>query len=256
MKCANCQRTFSGIDYCPICSNPSEGRWQMLRADSPSEAHNVAQLRSDAEIVQRMLELGDARLLASDGPAGGQLPDLSPDEWSKVYRACKRIAERATKYLPSAIAPSPGFQEWWKANAGQWYVAERVPTKGWMVDVARAAWNAAAPLPATQRSEQFDLGYAAALALTTPVLADKCKRDGCQYAAPLSETQAGGTAKALIAPRGHDEAHERINQCFREIEIICDTFGYDPAQWLVIDDGDMASPQSGNSRESGGANGA
>lgn len=44
-------------------------------------------------MVKRMLELGDNRLLASDGPVGGQLPDLSPDEWGKVYRACKRIAE-------------------------------------------------------------------------------------------------------------------------------------------------------------------
>lgn len=45
-----------------------------------------------ARVVTAMLELGDNRLLASDGPVGGQLPDLSPDEWGKVYRACKRIA--------------------------------------------------------------------------------------------------------------------------------------------------------------------
>ena len=42
--------------------------------------------------------------------------------------------------------------------------------------------------------------------------------------------------RAVAAPQGHDAAIERINQCFREIEIICDTFGYDPSQWLVIDD--------------------
>ena len=51
-------------------------------------------LKKDARIVQRMLELGDDRLLAGDGPAGGQIPDLNPNEWSKVYRACKRIASR------------------------------------------------------------------------------------------------------------------------------------------------------------------
>lgn len=31
--CAKCQRTFTSEDYCPICSNPSEGLWQMLRKD-------------------------------------------------------------------------------------------------------------------------------------------------------------------------------------------------------------------------------
>ncbi len=51
-----------------------------------------ASIVKDAKLVKEMLELGDSRLLASDGPAGGQLPDLSPDEWGKVYRACKRIA--------------------------------------------------------------------------------------------------------------------------------------------------------------------
>jgi len=45
-----------------------------------------------AQTVRDLLELGDHRLLAADGPAGNQLPDLSPKEWGKVYRACKRIA--------------------------------------------------------------------------------------------------------------------------------------------------------------------
>lgn len=31
--CAKCQRSFTSEDYCPICSNPSEGQWQMLRKD-------------------------------------------------------------------------------------------------------------------------------------------------------------------------------------------------------------------------------
>lgn len=54
----------------------------------------IAAMRRDAAIVARMLELGDQRLLAADGPAGGKLPDLSPQEWGKVYRACTRIAKR------------------------------------------------------------------------------------------------------------------------------------------------------------------
>lgn len=54
----------------------------------------VRACKKDAQIVTRMLELGDTRLMACDGPCGGQLPDLSPEEWGKVYRACKRIAAR------------------------------------------------------------------------------------------------------------------------------------------------------------------
>jgi hypothetical protein len=54
----------------------------------------IRSLKKDARIVTRMLRLGDARLVAGDGPCGGQLPDLSPEEWGKVYRACKRIVER------------------------------------------------------------------------------------------------------------------------------------------------------------------
>ena len=53
--------------------------------------------RKDADIVTRMLELGDTRLIANDGPCGGQLPDLSPEEWGKVYRACQRISKRLSK---------------------------------------------------------------------------------------------------------------------------------------------------------------
>lgn len=53
-------------------------------------------LKKDAKIVARMLELGDDRLLAYDGPVGGALPDLDPSEWRKVYLACKRIVRRLT----------------------------------------------------------------------------------------------------------------------------------------------------------------
>ena len=59
--------------------------------------HKCPTVIEAAQTVVRMLELGDERLLASDGPAGGQLPDLSPDEWGKVYRACKIVAKGLTK---------------------------------------------------------------------------------------------------------------------------------------------------------------
>ena len=72
-----------------------------LRAENVELRHDIerhlaiaSEYAEDAELVCQMLELGDQRLLASDGPAGGQLPELSPKEWGKVYRACKRIAAR------------------------------------------------------------------------------------------------------------------------------------------------------------------
>jgi hypothetical protein len=61
---------------------------------SRSCAAKIRACRKDAEIVSRMLELGDLRLMACDGPCGGRLPDLSPEEWGKVYRACKRLTKR------------------------------------------------------------------------------------------------------------------------------------------------------------------
>lgn len=50
-------------------------------------------LKRDCRIVRDYLEIGDQRLLASDGPVSGQRPDLTSQEWGKVYRACKRIAK-------------------------------------------------------------------------------------------------------------------------------------------------------------------
>ena len=44
-----------------------------------------------ANTVCDLLEIGDLRLLASDGPAGNQIPYLNPQEWGRVYRACKVI---------------------------------------------------------------------------------------------------------------------------------------------------------------------
>lgn len=32
---------------------------------------------------------------------------------------------------------------------------------------------------------------------------------------------------------GHDQAQKRIEQCVREIEILCDQFGYDRNEWLA-----------------------
>ena len=35
---------------------------------------------------------------------------------------------------------------------------------------------------------------------------------------------------------GHDEAIVEIHQHIKAIEILCDAFGYDPCQWLIVDE--------------------
>lgn len=55
----------------------------------------IAAMRKDARIVKKYLEVGDDRLLAGEGPAGKQVPELSPGEWGKVYRACSRIIRKS-----------------------------------------------------------------------------------------------------------------------------------------------------------------
>lgn len=45
----------------------------------------------------------------------------------------------------------------------------------------------------------------------------------------------------LTHPQSHDEAQKRIAECVREIEMIADTFGYDPFEWLADDDSSVVS---------------
>jgi hypothetical protein len=72
---------------------------------SASSADEVAALRSTVENKEAhlnvllgavneacaIIELGDQRLLASDGDAGGQPPDLSLAEWRKLYVTLERV---------------------------------------------------------------------------------------------------------------------------------------------------------------------
>lgn len=41
------------------------------------------------------------------------------------------------------------------------------------------------------------------------------------------------SAPIVQCPTSHEAATKRIGECVREIEMIADTFGYDPYQWLV-----------------------
>ena len=44
------------------------------------------------------------------------------------------------------------------------------------------------------------------------------------------------TSKTLVRPDNHEAAKARIAECVREIEIICDEFGYDQTEWLITPD--------------------
>jgi hypothetical protein len=46
----------------------------------------VAALQRAIRVACEIIELGDERLLAGDGPAGGRPPQLSLDEWRRMYR--------------------------------------------------------------------------------------------------------------------------------------------------------------------------
>jgi len=54
----------------------------------------IERLQKDAQTICRLLELGDQRLLVSDGPCGGQnaATALSAEESAELYQACQRIA--------------------------------------------------------------------------------------------------------------------------------------------------------------------
>jgi len=66
---------------------------ELLRAEIKRLQQTVNN-HEDAQTIQRLLELGDQRLLASDGPCGGQnaATALSAEESAELYQACQRIA--------------------------------------------------------------------------------------------------------------------------------------------------------------------
>lgn len=56
-------------------------RFRKTNRDAP----DASQLLKAINIACEIIELGDERLLASDGPAGGQPPDLTLAEWGTLY---------------------------------------------------------------------------------------------------------------------------------------------------------------------------
>lgn len=77
------------------------GQWEDGYALNHGEAVDVARgllaeirlVQKSAREVARLLELGDQRLLAGDGPCGVQnaAVALLPEESAKLYQACKKI---------------------------------------------------------------------------------------------------------------------------------------------------------------------
>lgn len=69
----------------------SNGEWVRYK--------DVEELVKNAQEVARLLELGDRRLVAGDGPCGGQnaAAALTPKESAELYQACKKIAAEGVK---------------------------------------------------------------------------------------------------------------------------------------------------------------
>jgi hypothetical protein len=57
----------------------------------------IAELTKAVNEACALIELGDQRLLAGDGPAGGRPPELSLEEWRRLYVTLDRARKtRAT----------------------------------------------------------------------------------------------------------------------------------------------------------------
>ena len=68
---------------------------------------------------------------------------------------------------------------------------------------------------------------------STREFAEHCQRLRGGVLVPLYERPAEKTSARQLT--SHDDAISRIEQCVREIEIICDEHGFDPVQWLMPD---------------------
>lgn len=55
-------------------------------ADLRRYRNRVKALQKAIRTACEIIETGDQRLLANDGPCGGQPPDISLDEWRRMYR--------------------------------------------------------------------------------------------------------------------------------------------------------------------------
>lgn len=88
---------------------------QIVRAPAPEreasgeEQKLIVYARTAIEDVCRIIERGDERLLASDGPCGGQPPDIDLAEWRTLYVTLDNARKRLWKY--AASPPSGGSRD-------------------------------------------------------------------------------------------------------------------------------------------------
>jgi hypothetical protein len=91
MAAMRIERELDGDEEPESCALVHDG--PAIRLPSPSDAQGrlicteivVEQIKEQLNIACAIIELGDQRLLAGDGPAGGQPPELSLAEWRKLY---------------------------------------------------------------------------------------------------------------------------------------------------------------------------
>lgn len=86
----------------PAGENPAALR--TLQANNTRLRGEVWVLRQAVELACAMIERGDDRLLAADGPCGNRPPDLTLDEWRDMYRALYA----ARQYTPAAPTSGNG----------------------------------------------------------------------------------------------------------------------------------------------------
>lgn len=78
-------REHDARDGVTECRAGIHGMTSREREDVVALLAEVERLQSAIQSACEIIELGDQRLLASDGPAGGQPPDLSLAEWRTLY---------------------------------------------------------------------------------------------------------------------------------------------------------------------------
>jgi hypothetical protein len=90
----------------PVLRGAHESGAPVYTPPDPSRLRGVVEAASE---VARLLELGDQRLLAGDGPASGQnaATALSADESAELYQACRKIVDEIVTHVKTSTVALP-----------------------------------------------------------------------------------------------------------------------------------------------------
>lgn len=83
-----CQHGFARHEYCAMCAYPGPV--------SEGEAAAPSALLTAINRACAIIEMGDQRLMAADGPCGNQPPSLTLDEWRELYVTLDEARSRAS----------------------------------------------------------------------------------------------------------------------------------------------------------------